>query len=139
MSFTIKEASEKVGLSAHTIRFYEKQGLLPLLERDGTGYRTFTTHDIEWLDFISCLRKTDIPLTELKKIMDLTLEGNHTIEARKEILLNHKEVMLEKQRELDRAFQKIEKKVRYFNHLKESTVNHTEPNLIFSCDSDEEI
>ncbi|MGX1195966.1 MerR family transcriptional regulator [Metabacillus sp. SLBN-84] len=117
MSFTIKEASEKVGMSSHTIRFYEKQGLLPLLKRDETGYRSFSDHDIEWLDFISCLRKTDIPITELKKIMDLTLEGNHTIQERKAILLAHREAMLEKQRELDLAFKKIEKKLRYFDDL----------------------
>lgn len=117
MSFTIKEASEKVGMSSHTIRFYEKQGLLPLLKRDETGYRSFSDHDIEWLDFISCLRKTDIPITELKKIMDLTLEGNHTIQERKVILLAHREAMLEKQRELDLAFKKIEKKLRYFDDL----------------------
>ncbi len=120
MTYTIKEASQKVGMSAHTIRFYEKQGLLPSLKRNDTGYRSFTNHDIEWLDFIACLRKTDIPITELKKIMDLTLEGNHTIQKRKDILLTHKEVMLEKQRELNLAFKKIEKKLRYFDELEES-------------------
>lgn len=120
MPYTIKEASQKVGMSAHTIRFYEKQGLLPSLKRNDTGYRSFTNHDIEWLDFIACLRKTDIPITELKKIMDLTLEGHHTIQKRKDILLTHKEVMLEKQRELNLAFKKIEKKLRYFDELEES-------------------
>ncbi|MTH55290.1 MerR family transcriptional regulator [Bacillus mangrovi] len=125
MSLTIKEASEKVGMSSHTIRFYEKQGLLPSLKRDSAGYRLFTDHDIEWLDFISCLRKTDIPITELKKIMDLTVEGNHTIQQRKKILLTHREAMLEKQNELDRAFQKIDKKLKYFNDL-ESRLDQTD-------------
>ncbi|MGD7009329.1 MerR family transcriptional regulator [Metabacillus sp. 84] len=131
MSFTIKQASQKVGMSPHTIRFYEKQGLLPLLKRNDTGYRSFTNHDIEWLDFISCLRKTDIPITELKKIMDLTLEGNHTIQERKHILLTHREEMLEKQRELDLAFKKIEKKLRYFDDLeKREQAGSEDPSLL---------
>ncbi|WP_210607850.1 MerR family transcriptional regulator [Priestia flexa] len=134
MSFTIKEASEKVGMSSHTIRFYEKQGLLPLLKRDSTGYRSFTEHDIEWLDFISCLRKTDIPINELKKIMDLTIEGNHTVQERKEILLNHKEAMLEKQKELDRAFKKIEKKLRYFDDLEKNMDESNRDNSSLLCE-----
>ena len=134
MALTIKEASQKVGMSSHTIRFYEKQGLLPLLKRDETGYRSFSDHDIEWLDFISCLRKTDIPLTELKKIMDLSLEGHHTVQERKAILLTHKEVMLEKQRELDLAFRKIEKKLRYFDNLEKRQDLSKDDDPSFLCD-----
>ncbi|AZB41311.1 MerR family transcriptional regulator [Bacillus sp. FJAT-42376] len=124
MGLTIKEASEKTGMSTHTIRFYEKEGLLPFLKRDQAGYRIFTDHDLEWLDFISCLRVTDIPLSELKRIVELTEEGIHTIPERKNVLLEHKEKLIAKQEELDRAFKKIEVKMKYFDHLEKNAKIH---------------
>ncbi|PGR05697.1 MerR family transcriptional regulator [Priestia megaterium] len=119
MEYHIKEAAAKVGLPTHTLRYYEQQGLLPFIKRDENGNRIFSESDIEWLEFIICLRKTDIALLELPKIVELTQEGDDTIGLRKQIFEKHREKMMEKQRELDAAFRKVETKIDYYDKLEQ--------------------
>lgn len=119
MEYHIKEAAAKVGLPTHTLRYYEQQGLLPFIKRDENGNRIFSESDIEWLEFIICLRKTDIALLELRKIVELTQEGDDTIGLRKQIFEKHREKMMEKQRELDAAFRKVETKIDYYDKLEQ--------------------
>ncbi|MBT2649862.1 MerR family transcriptional regulator [Bacillus sp. ISL-34] len=117
MEFYIKEAAEKVGLPTHTLRYYEQKGLLPFVKRDNNGNRIFDETDLSWLELIVCLRKTDIALSELRGIVELTKEGDFTAAKRKQIFEKHKEKMLEKQRDLDKAFIKIETKIEYYDEL----------------------
>ncbi|NGY80616.1 MerR family transcriptional regulator (plasmid) [Bacillus megaterium] len=117
MKFRIKEAAAKVGLPTHTIRYYEQEGLLPLVKRDGNGDRIFDEKDLEWLELIVCSRKTDIALSELRKVVELTQEGEYTFSLRKQIYEKHKEKIMEKQRELDKAFREIENKIQYYDNL----------------------
>ncbi|WP_176584397.1 MerR family transcriptional regulator [Priestia megaterium] len=119
MEYHIKETAAKVGLPTHTLRYYEQQGLLPFIKRDENGNRIFSESDIEWLEFIICLRKTDIALLELRKIVELTQEGDGTIGLRKQIFEKHREKMMEKQRELDAAFRKVETKIDYYDKLEQ--------------------
>ncbi|MCT9852198.1 MerR family transcriptional regulator [Priestia megaterium] len=117
MKFRIKEAAAKVGLPTHTIRYYEKEGLLPFVKRDENGDRIFDKADLQWLELIICSRKTDIALSELRKVVELTQEGEYTFSLRKQIFEKHKEKMIEKQRDLDKAFRKIEDKIQYYDNL----------------------
>lgn len=117
MKFRIKEAAAKVGLPTHTIRYYEQEGLLPLVKRDGNGDRIFDEKDLEWLELIACSRKTDIALSELRKVVELTQEGEYTFSLRKRIYEKHKEKIMEKQRELDNTFREIENKIQYYDDL----------------------
>lgn len=117
MKIHIKEAAEKIGLPTHTLRYYEQEGLLPLINRDENGNRIFNEADLLWLDLIVCLRKTDIPLSELRAIVELTKEGDSTASQRKQIFEKHKEKMMEKQRDLNNAFIKIETKIEYYDEL----------------------
>jgi DNA-binding transcriptional MerR regulator len=117
MEMHIKEAAEKIGLPTHTLRYYEQEGLLPFIKRDENGNRIFNEADLLWLELIVCLRKTDIPLSELRAIVELTKEGESTASQRKQIFEKHKEKMMEKQRNLDNAFTKIESKIEYYDEL----------------------
>jgi DNA-binding transcriptional MerR regulator len=117
MGFFIKEAAEKIGLPTHTLRYYEHEGLLPFIKRDENGNRIFDETNLLWLELIVCLRKTDIPLSELRAIVELTKEGDSTASKRKQIFEKHKEKMMEKQRDLDNAFIKIETKIEYYDEL----------------------
>ncbi|MNH98731.1 HTH-type transcriptional regulator AdhR [compost metagenome] len=117
MEIYIKEAAEKIGLPTHTLRYYEQEGLLPFIKRDENGNRIFNEGDLLWLELIVCLRKTDIPLSELRAVVELTKEGDSTASQRKQIFEKHKEKMLEKQRDLDSAFIKIESKIEYYDEL----------------------
>ncbi|MPQ26603.1 MerR family transcriptional regulator [Bacillus paralicheniformis] len=117
MGYSIKEVAEKVGLPTHTLRYYEKEGLLPFIKSDGNGNRIFEEKDLSWLELVICLRKTDIALSELREIVNLTKEGDSTVPKRKQILEKHKEKMLEKQRVLERTFLKIDEKIMHYDGL----------------------
>jgi DNA-binding transcriptional MerR regulator len=126
MGYQIKEVAEMVGLPTHTLRYYEQEGLLPTIKRDANGNRIFEEKDLSWLELIICLRKTDIALSELREIVELSKQGDGTLPKRKEILENHKEKMIKKQKELDKAFVKIDEKIEYFNQLEEKYLNSAE-------------
>ncbi|MGP7815626.1 MerR family transcriptional regulator [Niallia sp. 01092] len=117
MLFYIKEAAEKVGLPAHTLRYYEQEGLLPFIKRDNNGNRMFDEKDLSWIELIICLRKTDISLSELREIVELTKEGGCTELKRKQILGKYKQKMMEKQKDLDKAVVKIKERMQYFDEL----------------------
>ncbi|KQO18569.1 MerR family transcriptional regulator [Paenibacillus sp. Leaf72] len=130
MAFYIKEAAEKVNLPTHTLRYYEQEGLLPFIKRDEHGNRIFDDNDLLWLDLIVCLRKTDIPLSELRAIVELTKAGDSTASERKQILEKHKEKMMEKQRDLDNAFIKIKEKLGFYDEIEKK---YNEENMPFEA------
>ncbi|MDR5587132.1 MULTISPECIES: MerR family transcriptional regulator [Clostridium] len=90
MPYTIKEVAEKYNLSVHTLRYYEKEGLLPFIERNKQGNRIFSDKDLEWLNIICCLKNTNMPIAKIKEYVDLCIEGPETICKREDILLRHK-------------------------------------------------
>jgi DNA-binding transcriptional MerR regulator len=118
--WTIKDVAKRVGLSAHTIRYYEQEGLLPLLKRDQYGNRIFEESDIEWLELIICLRKTGMPIAEIKRYVDLSMEGDQTIPIRKQILQKHEQMLKKKIEEINRALNKIDHKMKLYDSLLES-------------------
>ncbi|WP_251519569.1 MULTISPECIES: MerR family transcriptional regulator [Staphylococcus] len=123
MQYTIKEVSEKMNLPAHTIRYYENEGLLPFLKRDENGYRIFDDSDLGWLEFISCLKITGMSLEDLRKIILLTYNESEDFDSRRKILLEHREKLKIQQENLNRAFNKVEVKLEYFNQLEKQYKN----------------
>lgn len=121
MSYSIKQVSEQTGLSEHTIRFYDREGLLPLLKRDGTGKRSFSENDIQWLGLICCLKNSGMSIEKIKEFMYLCLNGEDTCEQRKEMLELHKAYILEQIELLNRSLSTIEYKI---DHYKEIGVFH---------------
>ncbi|MDV3451208.1 MerR family transcriptional regulator [Bacillus safensis] len=88
---TIKEISEKTGITPYTLRFYEREGILPCVKRDSSGHRLYDEESIDWLDFILALRETGMPLAEIKQYVALYQEGESTLKRRKQMMLKHKE------------------------------------------------
>ncbi|PZF91277.1 MerR family transcriptional regulator [Listeria ivanovii] len=128
MQQTIKEASAHTGLSAHTIRYYERVGLIPFLARDKNNNRIFDHDALHWLELLTCLRVTGMPLSKQKEIVELTKCGNNTVSERIEVLKEHQAEMYRRQAELDRAFKKIEKKLACYQQL-EQEINEKEGKL----------
>ena len=85
----IAEAAEACGLSAHTIRFYEKSGMLPEIERGADGHRRFTPALIEWLTLLYWLRETGMPLAQMRRFTALAKAGDAGIAERRQILMEH--------------------------------------------------
>ena len=108
---TIKQASELTRLSAHTLRYYEKIGLLPPIERGASGYREYSEADLVWIEFLNCLRMTGIPINMMKQYADLRHMGQSTIHERRIILETHRQQVLGKISELESNLSVIEHKI----------------------------
>ena len=80
MGYSIGQVAEKMGLTAHTLRYYEKEGLLPFVKKTGSGLRIFSDEDIGWLQMIECLKGTGMPLKGIKQYIDWYIEGDATLE-----------------------------------------------------------
>lgn len=117
MPYSIKEVAEKVNLTAYTLRYYEKEGLLPFVERDNHGNRLFEDEDIEWITLICCLRDTGMPIAEIKNYIDLCMQGNETIQTRRQIILDQKQLIEQKIQELYRYLDRVNKKLDYYDEL----------------------
>ena len=84
--YTISEVVAFTGLTAHTLRWYERIGLMPHIDRSHTGQRRFTNRDLDWLAFVGKLRLTGMPVADMVRYAELVREGEHTFEARQELL-----------------------------------------------------
>ncbi|WP_427707131.1 MerR family transcriptional regulator (plasmid) [Staphylococcus sp. Mo2-6] len=86
-----QDVKKIVGINSSAMRYYEKEGILPIVQRDENGSRTYTDENIEWLKFIKLLRATDMGIEDIKYYVYLFNQGHSTIEKRREILSEHKE------------------------------------------------
>jgi DNA-binding transcriptional MerR regulator len=125
LSFSIKDASVKLGIAAHTIRYYDKEGLLPFIQRDVHGNRIFEEQDLEWINLMTCFRVTGMPVAQLKHIVELALQGESTIQERKAILEEHKMVLKKQQSELDRAFEAVNYKLSKYESIQKGEIPKT--------------
>ena len=82
MNYTIKKVSEMTGLSIPTIRYYDKEGLLPDLQRKESGYRVFSDRDLEAIDLIECFKESGLTIREIWHFMSLVRQGDVTLEER---------------------------------------------------------
>jgi DNA-binding transcriptional MerR regulator len=108
----IAEVSEQFGISADTLRYYERVGLIPHVHRNDGGIRDYDELDLRRVDFIKCMRGAGLPVEVLIEYMGLVQQGDSTIEARKEILIEQRDLVAarleEMQKTLDRLNYKIE-------------------------------
>ena len=84
--YTISGAAAELGMPASTIRFYEKNGLIPNQRRSSDGRRLFDEDDLEWMRFVERLKVSGMPIKEIREYIGLYLEGDSTIEARRRIV-----------------------------------------------------
>ena len=94
--YSIKEIADLTGLSEHTLRFYEKQKLIVNVKRDNNNYRLYSDFDILWIDFLTKVKNTGMPIKDIRKYAELMAQGNSTILEREKMLLEHQE-RIEKQ------------------------------------------
>lgn len=92
----IAEVSKKYGLTADTLRYYERIGLLPTVNRNSSGYRDYTQEDCRWVQFIKCMRSAGLSIETLIEYVSLFQQGNATTETRKELLLEQRKQIFEK-------------------------------------------
>ena len=110
---TISEVSRKYNITADTIRYYEKEGLIPAVPRDKNGIRDFDENSCGWIELIKCMRSAGLEIETLKRYVSLFRQGTATVKERKILLIEQREKLLKKQENikatLDRLNYKIEK------------------------------
>lgn len=115
MDYTIAQAAKKMNLTTYTLRYYDREGLLPNIERNPSGNRIFTSDDMEMLSLICCLKNTGMPIKEIKQFTDWQNEGNHTLHARNDILTKHKENVLKQIEDFKKHLRLIDHKLHYYH------------------------
>ncbi|MEM8755130.1 MAG: MerR family transcriptional regulator [Pseudomonadota bacterium] len=107
----ISEAAAACGLSADTIRFYERSGMLPEIARGPDGHRRFSARDVEWMTLFYWLRATGMPLREMKRFAELAKAGDAGMAERRRILTNHREELKRRRALLDRCEEALAVKI----------------------------
>ncbi|MCX7682405.1 MAG: MerR family transcriptional regulator [Anaerolineae bacterium] len=111
---TVQEVAERTGLSAHTIRYYERIGLIPSVGRAPNGHRRYTETDVGWIEFLKCLRSTGMPLAEMLRYVALQQEGEGTFQERLALLEAHRHRIKAKIEELNKLLERIEAKINWY-------------------------
>jgi DNA-binding transcriptional MerR regulator len=110
----ISEVSEQCGLSTDTLRYYERIGLLPPVNRTDGGIRDYSELDIRRIEFIKCLRSAGLPVEVLIRYYGLVQQGEGTMEARKDILIEQREKLLSKMGELQESLDLMNYKIDFY-------------------------
>lgn len=110
----IAEVSEKYGLSADTLRYYERVGLLPTVTRSESGIREFSEIDIRRVEFIKCMRSAGLPVEVLTEYMALVQEGDATVAARKAILVEQRELLRARMAEMQQTLDLLDHKINVY-------------------------
>ena len=113
--YSIQDVSKKTGLSAHTLRYYEKEGLITGVERSQGGFRQYTDENLEQLGLICCLKNTGMSLQEIVRFVELTHQGEHTLKERVELLREHREAVIRRMSEMQQYLDKVTWKLNFFS------------------------
>lgn len=106
MGYSIGQVAKKTGLSTHTLRYYEKEGLLPFVRKNGSGLRVFADSDIGWLEMIECLKGVGMPLKGIKQYIDWYREGDTTLPERLEMFKRQKQNLEQQMAMLNKHMEK---------------------------------
>lgn len=134
MAYTIGDISEITGLPSPTLRYYDKEGLLPFVNRGTGGIRKFQDTDLEWLRMIDCLKNSGLQIKDIKKFIDLFLQGDSTIEERRQLFYKQKKNVENEIRALQNTLDMLTYKCWYYDTAAklgstEAVKNITEENM----------
>lgn len=108
---TIKEVSEKYNISQDTLRYYERVGMIPPVTRTGGGIRDYQEADLSWVELAICMRSAGLPVEAMIEYVRLYQEGDQTIPARLQLLVDQREALLEQKRQIDTTLERLNYKI----------------------------
>lgn len=120
MFYTVGEMAKKLNVAPSTLRYYDKEGLLPFVERSGGGIRMFKDSDFEWLSIIECLKKTGMPIKEIKTFIDWCIEGDSTIDQRLALINRQREAALQQLKQVQDTLDILDYKRWYYETAKKA-------------------
>lgn len=111
MAYSIGQLAESTGLSPHTLRYYERTGLMMAVSRDGGGRRRYDDRHVRWVRFLMRLREAGMPIVEIRRYVDLLRQGEGTLPQRIDLLSSHRRTLQAKIYRLQEHLQVIETKL----------------------------
>jgi DNA-binding transcriptional MerR regulator len=111
---SVSEAAASVGLTAHTLRWYEQEGLVAPVDRDAAGRRRYRERDLDWLRLLIRLRTTGMPVREMRRYAELVRRGDTTVGERLRMFLDHRERVVARIAELRRDLAVIDTKIEIY-------------------------
>lgn len=118
MIYTVGEMAKLMGVPASTLRYYDKEGLLPFVERSEGGIRVFKESDYEWLKVIECLKKTGMQLKDIRSFILMAMEGDSTIDERLELIIKQREAVKKQIADLQETLATLDFKKWYYETAK---------------------
>ncbi len=112
---TISEVSKRCHISADTLRYYEKEGLLPYITRTEGGVRNYTEQDCAQIEFIKCMRSAGLSIAVLKQYFDLFARGKRTLKARRDLLAHERTQLQERLTELQNTLSRLDYKISIYD------------------------
>jgi MerR family transcriptional regulator, aldehyde-responsive regulator len=125
----ITEVSERYSISTDTLRYYERIGLIPPVNRNISGIRDYSDIDVRRVEFIKCMRSAGLPIEVLIEYVGLVQQGDQTIEARKEILKEQREQLAARMKEMQKTLDLLDHKIEVYENAvlkKETAIIETE-------------
>jgi DNA-binding transcriptional MerR regulator len=117
--FTVKQVVEFTGLSEHTLRYYEREGLLPGIARAQNGHRRYEQQDIDWIIWLKRLRNSEMSLEEIRRFIQMTQAGPHTMDDRCDLLSAHRDKIRSRITELNTILAMLEEKIGYYYEMQQ--------------------
>lgn len=111
---TIAEVSEKYDIPQDTLRYYERIGLIPRVNRSKSGIRNYMEEDCRWVEFIKCMRSAGLPIEALIEYVGLFLQGDATIEARRELLAEQRRQLEARIEEMKKTLERLNYKISWY-------------------------
>ncbi|TGE30971.1 MerR family transcriptional regulator [Desulfosporosinus sp. Sb-LF] len=113
----IAEVSEKFVLSQDTLRYYERIGLIPSVNRNKSGIRDYTEEDCKWVEFIKCMRSAGLPIEVLIEYVGLFQQGDTTIEARKELFIEQRKQLITRMEDMKKTLERLDYKIATYEQV----------------------
>ena len=121
---TIAQVSKRCGVSADTLRYYERMGLLPSIARTPGGIRDYSEDDCSWVDYIKCMRTAGVSVETLAEYVALYRQGDETIVARKQLLLRQRDEIAARIEALTDPLRRLDRKLDGYEHMLEFESEH---------------
>lgn len=113
-TYTIQETACEMGVTAHTLRYYERIGLLHPIGRGQNGHRAYTEDDLGWIYWLKLLRESGMSIQTMQRYVSITRAGEHTLEERCQMLEQHRDSLRARVEQLQSYLDKLEKKVEFY-------------------------
>ncbi|WP_226527338.1 MerR family transcriptional regulator [Metabacillus niabensis] len=110
----IQQVANETGLSLHTLRYYERIGLLDPIARNESGHRRYRMENLEWIILLIRLRSTDMPIAKMKEFADLVRQGDSTIAKRVDLLEDHQRKLNKQMEEIQATLLALDEKLNYY-------------------------